>query len=102
MNTIHSSSLAFYPTGYLKPEQDSLNKKQAPLDEPNPLNLNLPAWTPEQIQKAMASAGLNKHNDFSQEANTRTNRAVQAYHQTRDQPIQAQLENIISRVDYYV
>lgn len=104
MNTIHSSSLAFYPAGYIKPEQDSLNTKQArpvAFDEQKQKQENLPASTPEQIKAAIANVGLKKEEGFSQESNTRINRALQAYNQTRDQPIQTQLENIISSVDYY-
>ncbi len=104
MNTIHSSSLAFYPTGYTKAGQDSLNKNQAQSNaasEQSAPRQDLLASTPEQIKTALARIGFDKKDNFSQGNNARSNQAVQAYQQTQDQVMQSELENMISRVDTY-
>lgn len=104
MITIHNSSLAAQPVGFTQPNPASLNKKPASFPAANDQNNNgqgPSASTPEQIQAAIAQTGLTEEGNFSQESNRRANQALQAYNQTRNQPIQAQLENIISRVDYY-
>lgn len=105
MITIHNSSLVFNRAGYIKPEQVSLDKKQAqPLavtNDQHEKNQGLPVSTPEQVQAAIAQVGLTKDDNFSQENDRPTNKALQAYNQTRNQPNQIQLENILPRVDYY-
>lgn len=101
--TIHNSSLASQPVGFSQPQRTSLDNKPTPpaANEQNNSIQAPPASTPEQIQAAVAQIGLTKEDNFSQENNRRTNQALQAYNQTRNQPVQTQLENIISRVDYY-
>ena len=107
MNTIHSSSLTAYPTGYVKPEQDRFTQKQAGADASDkqatdfPRRLEAPASTPEQIKNALATSGFNQRASFSQDGETRPNKAIQAYSQTRAQANQQQLESLITRVDYY-
>ena len=104
MITVHNSSLTVPAFGSTESNPASLNKKTAPLPAVNEQdnNGNKPrASTPEQIQAAVAQTGLTKETDFSQGNNRRTNQALQAYSQTRNQPVQAQLDNLIVRVDYY-
>jgi hypothetical protein len=105
VNTIHSSSLAFIPTGYIKPEQESVIKKPADTIVSSNYGidnrLQAPASTPEQVKTALTKLGLNNQDDFNQGDNTRSNKALQAYAETLNQLTQTQLENMISRVDYY-
>lgn len=107
MNTIHSSSLATYSTGPIKPEQSSLASKQVRAGatdtqgESQKQRPEAAASTPEQIKTALAKTGLNNTADFASDGNTRANKALQTYNRTRDQVLQTQLENSISRVDYY-
>ncbi|MCK9605341.1 MAG: hypothetical protein M0R33_02700 [Methylomonas sp.] len=107
MNTIHSSSLTAYPAGFIKPEQDRFTQKPAGTDASDkqatdvPGRLEAPASTPEQIKTALATSGFNQQNNFSQSDDTRSNKALQAYNQTREQANQLRLENLITRVDYY-
>ncbi|MDD2737695.1 MAG: hypothetical protein PHR94_02055 [Methylomonas lenta] len=105
MNTIHSSSLAFIPTGYIKPEQESIIKKPADtiVSTNNGIDnrLQASASTPEQVKTALTKSGLNTPNNFDQGDNSQANKALQIYAETRNQPAKTQLENMISRVDYY-
>ncbi len=105
MITIHNSSLAYIRTGYNSPEQTAIDRKQlqpVSTDEQNKKNQRTAVSTPDQIQAAIAQTGLAKESNLSNENDRRTNLALSAYNQTRNQPVRAQLENIISRVDYYV
>lgn len=104
MITVHNSSLTVPAFGSTELNPASLNKKTTPLPAVNEQDNNgtTPrASTPEQIQAAVAQTGLTTEIDFSQEYDRRTNQALQAYSQTRNQPVQAQLDNLIVRVDYY-
>jgi hypothetical protein len=105
VNTIHSSSLTFTPTGYVKPEQESFSKKpvNTVVSSDNSGNKRIPTSisTPEQVKTALSKSGLNKQDTFNPGDNTRTNKALQTYAETRNQPAQTQLETLISRVDYY-
>jgi len=105
VNTIHSSSLAFIPTGYIKPEQESIIKKPADtiVSTNNGIDnrLQASASTPEQVKTALTKSGLNNPNNFDQGDNSQANKALQIYAETRNQPAKTQLENMISRVDYY-
>jgi len=101
---VHNSSLTVPAFGSTEPNPASLNKKTAPSPAVNEQDNNgttRSASTPEQIQAAVAQTGLTKEIDFSQGNDRRTNQALQAYSQTRNQPVQAQLDNLIVRVDYY-
>ncbi|MCQ8105026.1 hypothetical protein NP590_12995 [Methylomonas sp. SURF-2] len=107
MNIIHSSSLAAYPVGFHKPEQDRFTQKplqpdafsQQATDVPN--KAHAAASTPEQIKTALADAGLNPRNPDSQGGDANSNKAMQAYQQSSKLAGQQRLENLISRVDYY-
>lgn len=105
VNTIHNSSLAFIPTGYIKPEQESVIKKPADtiFSTNNGIDnrLQASASTPEQVKTALTKSGLNNPNNFDQGDNSRANKALQIYAENRNQPAKTQLENMISRVDYY-
>ena len=104
MITIHNSSLASIRNGYIKPEQLSVDKRQAQTTSPEEQRKKeqgTQASTPDQIQAAITQTGLSKESNLSNENDRRTNIALKTYNQTRNQQAQAQLENIISRVDYY-
>lgn len=108
MNTIHSSSLASYPSGYIKPEQDSLAKNRVPIKiAENPVETidrrpGKPASTPEQIRAALLASEMEQPSSLMQDLDNRTQRALQTYNQTREQLNQNKLEGLIARVDYYV
>ncbi|MDD2761677.1 MAG: hypothetical protein PHH11_15475 [Methylomonas sp.] len=104
MITIHNSSLTFNRTGYIRPEQASLDKKQTlalVADGQSSIEQGISASTPEQVQAAIAKSGLSKEQNLPKEYDRRTNIALQAYNQTRNQPIQVQLESLINSVDLY-
>lgn len=107
MNTIHSSSLAAYPAGYIKPERDSFAQNQAPTKN-STLQANglerrpeTPASTPDQIKTALAEMRTDQSGSALQNQDNRTHKALQAYNETSEQLNQIKLENLISRVDYY-
>jgi len=100
---IHSSSAA-QPSSFVRPNPADLNNKPAQLPTANDQNNSgqtSPVSTPEQIQAAVAKTGLTRDDNFSQETDRRTRQALQIYNQTRNQPMQTQLENLIVRVDYF-
>jgi len=101
--TIHSSSLAAQPIGFPQPNRTSNSNEPTslPADAQNKYGQALPASTPEQIEAAISQTGLAKENNVFQETDRRLNKALQAYHQIRNQTIQVQLENNLDRVDYY-
>ena len=107
MNTIHSSSLAAYTAGYVKPEQDRFTQKPAGVQAKDkqttdfPRRPEAPASTPEQVETALAKSGFNQRISLFQAGDTRSNKAIQAYNQTREQADQQRLENLITGVDYY-
>lgn len=107
VNTIHSSSLAAHRPGYIRPAQESLTQTQAKKDarsnyrQPEAEPAEVQTSTPEQIQTALAKVGLNRQDSFFENSTARNYKAVQAYTQTSEHINQTQLENIISRVDYY-
>lgn len=107
VNTIHSSSLAAHRPGYIRPAQDSLTQAQAKKNalsnfrQPEAKPAEVEPSTPEQIQKALAKVGLNRQDSFFENSTARNYKALQAYTQTSEHINQTQLENIISRVDYY-
>ncbi len=104
MITIHNSSLTFPRTGDVKLAQAAVDKNQAQSaseDGRNKTTQASPASTPDQIQAAIAQTGLSKESSFSNDNNRQTNIALNAYNQTRNQAIQAELESTITRVDYY-
>ena len=107
MNTIHSSSLAWYRTGYIKPEADRFDKNSLKTVETdaasskNQQTVARPASTPEQIKTALAKADL-INNSYNQPENSRAAKALMAYTETRNQPIQTQLSNSFTSVDIFV
>lgn len=108
MNTIHSSSLAFYPAGYIKPDANGFDKNSAnPVDrqleaESNRQRQGLPASSPKQIEAALADVGLAVGDKYAQPTDKRTAKALAAYNDTRSQPIQSRLAGMISGIDLYV
>jgi len=107
VNTIHSSSLAAYPTGLIKPEQDSLAKNRPQINKSEtPANdfarrPEAPASTPNEIKSALDASNLKQADTSMQNYDNRTQKALQAYNQTSEQLNQNKLEDLISRVDYY-
>lgn len=107
MNTIHSSSLAFYRVGYINPEQDRFEKNQTKRVEANSesaknlQSIERPVSTPEQIKTAIESTTLRKDN-YDLPGNSRAAKALLAYTETRNQPMQTQLAASLSSVDFYV
>ena len=107
MNTIHSSSLAAYPTGFIKPEQDSLAKSRAQTNKAENLTkdferrLEAPASTPDQIKAALIESDREQSGMPMQNQDNKTRKALQAYSQAHEQLNQNKLEGLISRVDYY-
>lgn len=107
MNTIHSSSLAFYPAGYIKPDASGFDKNSVnPVDqqlgaESNRQRQELPASSPKQIEAALADVGLALDGNNAQSTDKRTARALAAYNDTRSQPIQSRLAGMISGIDLY-
>lgn len=106
MNTIHSSSLASYQTGYVRLARDSINRTQPAKDTgvtigktENPADNQ--ASAPETVRSALIQAGLNRQVDVFENASPRNYKALQAYTQTNEQLNKAQLDNLITHVDYY-
>ncbi|WKJ89508.1 hypothetical protein QZJ86_15990 [Methylomonas montana] len=108
MNTIHSSSLAFYPVGYTQPQAGRLenNREQKPSPDSNAIggnqhNLDLPKpSSTAQIKAALAENGLTVNNN-DQPTNSRTLKALNAYTENRNQPAQLRVAEIISGIDFY-
>lgn len=106
MNTIHSSSLASYQTGYVRPARDSINRTQPLKDAGVTLgktenSADNQASAPETIRTALIQADLNRQVDVFENANPRNYKALQAYAQTNEQFNKTQLDNLITHVDYY-
>jgi len=99
--TIHNSSLASQRVGFSRPTSTAVNNGASTVNDQNNPGPDASASTPDQIQAAIKQTGLPTDANFPQESSRRANQALQAYNQTRNHPIQAQLENLISRVDYY-
>jgi len=102
---IHSSSLTSYAAGYLKAEQTGAGKNQndavnVPIAVAQSGGQLVPASTPDQIKNALEKAGLSQEDGYSQ-SNPKARKAVSAYNQIRDQAALTQLEQTITRVDYY-
>lgn len=107
MNSIHSSSLAFYPAGYIKPDTNAFDKNQgnqAVVDNEagnERQTQKTPASTPKQIEAAITDAGLTIDNRYDQPTNARAAKALAAYTQTRNQPIQAQIADTFVGLDLF-
>lgn len=109
MNTIHSSSLAFYPAGYKQPQTGRLDniREQKATPESNPRtenrqNPDLPKTSSTaQIKAALADNGLITTNNDNQPSNSRTLKALNAYTENRNQPAQMRVSEIISGIDLY-
>ncbi|MGR8930511.1 MAG: hypothetical protein ACU836_07710 [Gammaproteobacteria bacterium] len=101
MNIIHQSSLASYPIGYSHQTQTTTGQNESKTSDVEKQTSHNAASTPAQIERAIAKIGLAKEDNFSQNNDEYTNKALQAYNQTRNQPLQAELDNIISGVDFY-
>lgn len=108
MNTIHSSSLAFYPVGYkypqtgptdAKPEQPRAADAEAELKNRQPQSQRQPSST-AQIEAALAEAELTIETR-NPPTNSRTLKALNAYAENRNQSVQAQLNQTLSGIDLY-
>lgn len=109
MNTIHSSSLAFYPVGYTHPQTGRAenNREQKPRPDINAIgenqqNLALPKpSSTAQIKTALADNGLTVSSNNEQPTNSRTLKALNAYTENRNQPAQLRVAEMISGIDFY-
>jgi hypothetical protein len=109
VNTIHSSSLAFYPVGYNQPKavgpDNNVEQKQKPNSDDTGVtrqNPDLPKTSSTaQIKVALADNGLTVSNN-DQPNNSRTLKALNAYTENRNQPAQLRVAEIISGIDLYV
>ncbi len=107
MNTIHSSSLAYQPAGYLKkPEAIAVNSKQASVPAVDNQTEQSPqqpssASTPGQIRAALEDSGLIATSNNNQPTDVRAAKALAAYTQTRNQPIQTKIADSFYGIDLY-
>jgi hypothetical protein len=106
VTTIHSSSLSFQPSGYIKPDRLAFQPRPsvnpvANQTDANPGQQPAAASTPRQIQMAIEQSGLNNENEYPQTGNSRTAKALASYSQTRNQSAQSQVSSLISRIDLY-
>lgn len=107
MITIHSSSLAYRPAGYINTGQEAVNKNSANGVSNAKTNESIdsrniqPASTPEQVKIAMDKLVINDAESYTQNGNPRNLKALQVYNKTRNQLVQTELESIVSHVDYY-
>ncbi|OQW71512.1 MAG: hypothetical protein BVN35_16170 [Proteobacteria bacterium ST_bin11] len=107
MNTIHSSSLAFYPVGYNQPRTARADNNYE--QKPNSDETGLPRQTSDlpkasstaQIKAALADNGLTVSNN-DQPNNSRTLKALNAYTENRNQAAKSRVSEIISGIDFYV
>jgi hypothetical protein len=110
---IHSSSLTFSPIGFNRQQVDknsraqdnNANKKLSVAKEALDKKSNkpvLPAYSSAEIKQTLNNAGLSL-NGVKQEniIHTRTLRALTAYHQEIDTPLQDQRANLIQGIDIY-
>jgi len=108
VNTIHSSSLAFYPVGYSQPKAARLDNNAEQQKKPNSDDTGIPRQNPDlpktsstaQIRAALADNGLTVSNN-NQPSNSRTLKALNAYTENRNQPAQLRVTEIISGIDLY-
>lgn len=104
MNTIHRSSLAIRPAGFLQTEK-SVNGRNALSkisDEPFANDLEVTtSSTPGQIKAALKSLGLNDAPSDAQAFDLRTKKALAIYLETRNQPMQAELSKLVSGIDLF-
>lgn len=108
MNIIHSSSLAYYPVAYNKPQSGRVDDNAiAAIDavDSNPggqrSEFNAQPSSTEQIKAALTDAGLSNDSAYNLPNNTRTQKALNAYTQNRNQTAQLRVADIISGIDLY-
>lgn len=107
---IHSSSLSFSPIGLNKKvgrndsaqnnDQHTASAAKDTLDK----KVNLPS-SPEQIKKALDNASfgieVKSQDNIIRPTNSRTSRALSAYNQEFNAPLQAQRAQLITGIDAY-
>jgi len=110
VNTIHSSSLAFYPVGFKQPQADRLDnrREQKAISESDLRTENrqnpddLPKTSsPAQIKAALTDNGLVANNHDNQPSNSRTLKALNAYTEYRNQPAQQRVSETVFGIDLY-
>lgn len=104
VNTIHRSSLAFRPAGFLQPDSavNAPNSRSKIADGPY-ANYQEPtsSSTPGQIKAALESLGLNDTASDKQAFDLRTTKALAIYLETHNQPMQTELTKLVSGIDLY-
>jgi hypothetical protein len=103
VNTIHRSSLAFRPAGFLQPETtvDVQNSSTKTSDGAYASHEAGASSTPLQIKAALDSLGLNDVTTDKQAYDLRTTKALSIYLETRNQPMQTELSKLVSGIDLY-
>jgi hypothetical protein len=108
VNIIHSSSLAYYPVAYSKPQPgrvDDAGTLAIDAGNSNPetkrSEFNTRPSNTEQIKAALSDAGLSNDNRYSLPNKTRTQKALNAYTQNHNQAAQLRAAQIISGIDLY-
>jgi len=106
--TIHSSSIAHYPVAYPKPRTGRIDGSGASANgagNGNPVGqgseVNARPSSTEQIQAALAEAGISNTDTSKQPNNTRTQKALNAYTQNYNQATQRRVAEIISGINLY-
>lgn len=107
MNTIHSSSLAYYRTGP-KPDQPRVDQNQR-LDTVAKATTNdarnapqQAASTPERIRSVIAKQGLERIDNDQLASSPYNAKAINAYAETYKQSAYAAINQMISGVDLFV
>lgn len=105
VNTIHSSSLAFYPAGYHKPRPSDA--------EQNPARTALESGTakppavaarpsePTAIDSILTSNPLIKTDEQGLIADPRARKALNAYSQTINQSNRQRVAELVTGIDFY-
>jgi hypothetical protein len=109
VNTIHSSSLAFYPVGYNKPQTRSADNTRIEEIAPGTnatgkerQNSSSPKTSSiTQIEAALTDNALTTINYSNQPTHIRTLKALTAYTETHNQQAQLRVAEIISGIDLY-
>ncbi|OAI17460.1 hypothetical protein A1355_07385 [Methylomonas koyamae] len=105
MNTIHSSSLAFYPTGYQKPSPDNAeqNRSRATLESNTgkpPAFVTKPS-EPATIDSVLTKNPLGKNDEQDVIADPKARKALNAYSQTINQSNRQRVAELVTGIDLY-
>jgi len=103
VNIIHSSSLAYNPVAYTKPQAENTAAQQTMVNSSQTpgSGLAIQASSTNHIQNVLNEAGLSNANQYSQSNNTWTQKAVNAYIQNDKLIAQLKISESISGIDLY-